>query len=198
MPDFNKGDFTQQGVAGHVNANLRLNEKRLVSIDLTSNEEAEGCTITGTVTDLLNDKVYNIGSGGGGGGSDFKKTTLTLLNTSEDSVDMSSFFTEAINYFVYVEIDGKQAPRTAYNSQFSILDIVDYLKSLSISPGNTIVIELYYCYLYSSRAMSALGCVSNIGTSLVNMTWDSDHSEYLINDITADSAITIDVNDLPK
>lgn len=37
MP-FNKGDFTQQGVAGHVNANLRLNEKRLANIDLTSNE----------------------------------------------------------------------------------------------------------------------------------------------------------------
>ena len=63
MPDFNKGDFTQQGVAGHVNANLRLNEKRLVNIDLTSNEEAEGCTITGTVKDLLNDKVYGIGAG---------------------------------------------------------------------------------------------------------------------------------------
>ena len=61
MP-FNKGDFTQQGVAGHVNANLRLNEKRLVNIDMTSNEEAEGCTIAGTVTDLLNDKVYPIGS----------------------------------------------------------------------------------------------------------------------------------------
>ena len=68
MPDFNKGDFTQQGVNGHVNATVRLNEKRLVSIDMTSNEEAEGCTITGTVKDLLNDKVYNIGSGGGGGG----------------------------------------------------------------------------------------------------------------------------------
>lgn len=65
MPDFNKGDFTQQGVNGHVNATVRLNEKRLVNIDMTSNEEAEGCTITGTVTDLLNDKVYNIGSGGG-------------------------------------------------------------------------------------------------------------------------------------
>ena len=62
MP-FNKGDFTQQGVAGHVNANLRLNEKRLVNIDLTSNEEAAGCTITGTVKDLLNDKVYGIGAG---------------------------------------------------------------------------------------------------------------------------------------
>ena len=63
MPDFNKGDFTQQGVNGHVNATVRLNEKRLVKIDLTSNEEAEGCTITGTVKDLLNDKVYGIGSG---------------------------------------------------------------------------------------------------------------------------------------
>ena len=63
MPDFNKGDFTQQGVNGHVNTTVRLNEKRLVSIDLTSDEEAEGCTITGTVTDLLNDKVYGIGAG---------------------------------------------------------------------------------------------------------------------------------------
>ena len=63
MPDYNKGDFTQQGVNGHVNATVRLNEKRLVSLDLTSNEVAEGCTIAGTVKDLLNDKVYNIGSG---------------------------------------------------------------------------------------------------------------------------------------
>lgn len=62
MP-FNKGDFTQQGVNGHVNATVRLNEKRLVNIDMTSNEEAEGCTIVGTVTDLLNDKVYPIGAG---------------------------------------------------------------------------------------------------------------------------------------
>lgn len=59
MP-FNKGDFTQQGVAGHVNANLRLNEKRLVNIDLTSNENDEGCTISGTVTDLLNNVVYQV------------------------------------------------------------------------------------------------------------------------------------------
>ena len=80
MPDFNKGDFTQQGVNGHVNANLRLNEKRLVNIDLTSDEEAEGCTITGTVKDLLNDKVYNIGSGGGG--DNLIKCVATLINES--------------------------------------------------------------------------------------------------------------------
>ena len=83
MPDFNKGDFTQQGVAGHVNANLRLNEKRLVNIDLTSNEEAEGCTINGTVKDLLNDKVYGIGSGGGG----LAILTATIIN--ETGYDLS-------------------------------------------------------------------------------------------------------------
>lgn len=63
MPDFNKGDFTQQGVAGHVNANLRLNEKRLVNIDLTSNEDAEGCTISGQITDMLNNIVYSLSPG---------------------------------------------------------------------------------------------------------------------------------------
>ena len=113
MP-FNKGDFTQQGVAGHVNANLRLNEKRLVNIDLTTDEEAEGCTIAGTVKDLLNDKVYGIGAGvsgnieitengeninvapyatatvnvsGGGGGSLEPVTLADFTATSEDDGD---------------------------------------------------------------------------------------------------------------
>ena len=66
MPDFNKGDFTQQGVNGHVNATVRLNEKRLVKIDLTSNEEAEGCTITGEITDLLNNTTYSLAAGPSG------------------------------------------------------------------------------------------------------------------------------------
>lgn len=94
MPDFNKGDFTQQGVAGHVNANLRLNEKRLINIDLTSNEEAEGCTITGTVTDLLNDKVYNIGSGGGGGDTYTETFELTKETTAEAVEDGGEYFVD--------------------------------------------------------------------------------------------------------
>lgn len=88
MPDFNKGDFTQQGVAGHVNANLRLNEKRLVNIDLTSNEEAEGCTITGTVTDLLNDKVYGIGSGVSG--------NIEITENGEN-INVAPFATATVN-----------------------------------------------------------------------------------------------------
>ena len=97
MPDFNKGDFTQQGVAGHVNANLRLNEKRLVNIDLTSNEEAEGCTITGTVKDLLNDKVYNIGSGGGGGDS-YAKCTVTFVNNTGVEQNLNDYVQGSMVY----------------------------------------------------------------------------------------------------
>lgn len=90
MP-FNKGDFTQQGVAGHVNANLRLNEKRLVNIDLTSNEEAEGCTIAGTVTDLLNDKVYPIGSAPSG------NIEITENTAEGESLDISQYATATVN-----------------------------------------------------------------------------------------------------
>ena len=106
MPDFNKGDFTQQGVNGHVNANLRLNEKRLVNIDMTSNEEAEGCTIAGTVTDLLNDKVYNIGSGGGGGGSDVPMCKLTVLADGAGSVTAGTAENSVVIYDNLVEGSG--------------------------------------------------------------------------------------------
>lgn len=88
MP-FNKGDFTQQGVAGHVNANLRLNEKRLVNIDLTSNEEAEGCTITGTVTDLLNDEVYPIVSAPSG--------NIEITENTAEPLDISQYATATVN-----------------------------------------------------------------------------------------------------
>lgn len=88
MP-FNKGDFTQQGVAGHVNANLRLNEKRLVSIDLTSDEEAEGCTIAGTVTDLLNDKVYNIGSAPTG--------NIEITENTAEPLNIAQYATATVN-----------------------------------------------------------------------------------------------------
>ena len=62
MSDFNKGDFTQQGVDGHVRATLRLNEKRYVELDLTTNEDARGCTISGNVHDRLNNLDYPIGA----------------------------------------------------------------------------------------------------------------------------------------
>lgn len=76
MPDFNKGDFTQQGVNGHVRTTLRLNEKRYVELDLTTNENARGCTISGNVHDRLNNLDYPIGAAPSGGGMETAEVTF--------------------------------------------------------------------------------------------------------------------------
>ena len=110
MPDFNKGDFTQQGVAGHVNANLRLNEKRLVNIDMTSNEEAEGCTIAGTVTDLLNDKVYPIGSGVSG--------NIEITENGEN-INVAPYATATVNVAGGGELNNKKLTINFVNSSLS-------------------------------------------------------------------------------
>ena len=61
MP-YNKGDFTQQGVNGDVSALVRLNEKRVMKVVLSSDDESDNCDISGKVYDLLNGADYNIGS----------------------------------------------------------------------------------------------------------------------------------------
>ena len=62
MP-YNKGDFTQQGVNGDVSALVRLNEKRVMKVVLSSDDESDNCDISGKVYDLLNGTSYDIGSG---------------------------------------------------------------------------------------------------------------------------------------
>lgn len=138
MP-YNKGDFTQQGVAGHVNANLRLNEKRLVNIDMTSNEAAEGCTITGTVKDLLNNKVYGIGSGVSGNieitengeninvapyatatvnvpssGMDFVIPEQTISTTASGDVSIQTNFPRVLPTYIILQMIGEAYGQTLH------------------------------------------------------------------------------------
>ena len=82
MP-YNKGDFTQQGINGDVSALVRLNEKRVMKVVLSSDDESDNCDISGKVYDLLNGTSYDIGSGGGSGGDDVPVTTLTIINDTE-------------------------------------------------------------------------------------------------------------------
>ena len=87
MP-YNKGDFTQQGINGDVSALVRLNEKRIVKVVLSSDDESDNCDISGKVYDLLNGTSYDIGSGGGGGGGDDfigAKVTLKTIETIDES-----------------------------------------------------------------------------------------------------------------
>lgn len=192
MPDFNKGDFTQQGVAGHVNANLRLNEKRLVSIDLTSNEEAEGCTIIGTVKDLLNDKVYGIGSGvsgnieitengeninvapyatatvnvAGGGGTDIKTCAVTLVNDGATPVSALGYnFIDSDGY--YNGISGLDANETR------TMDLLIGKVEVMFDPGNydyvCTITDITGVYVSYANNVNCTVNYSELGTKTVNI-----------------------------
>lgn len=91
MATFNKGDFTQQGVDGHVRATLRLNEKRYVELDLTTNEDARGCTISGNVHDRLNNLDYPIGAAPSG------NIEITENTAEGEPLDISQYATATVN-----------------------------------------------------------------------------------------------------
>ena len=209
MPDFNKGDFTQQGVAGHVNANIRLNEKRLVNIDLTSNEAAEGCTITGTVKDLLNDKVYGIGSGvsgnieitengeninvapyatatvnvSGGGGSDLLHTTVTIVNNRS-----SAYVPDAtlIGYAVQLsELDDTNEP--VLYSDSHMVDLSDL--SLSVPRNSSLTFNAYYLNSQTTEYSGGIMGVDSTATA-TNMIYVAEPGGWGITDITLNSSLT--------
>lgn len=211
MPDFNKGDFTQQGVNGHVNATVRLNEKRLVNIDLTSNEEAEGCTIAGTVTDLLNDKVYPIGAGvsgnieitengeninvapyatatvnvAGGGGDTLLKTMVTIINPfGEDTVPINPI-TQLSGY--------------AYKNSVGFLDVIPNLDDIVVPAESSVTFPLYYTdTAHSGNVMAGFYGPSTCFSNLVNMTWIENYGVCGVTDATIDSSITITLINVPK
>lgn len=61
MPDYNKGDFTQQGIDGFVEGGLHLNEKRCLTARISTDEEAEGLdSVEINIHDHLNDLDYTI------------------------------------------------------------------------------------------------------------------------------------------
>lgn len=190
MPDFNKGDFTQQGVAGHVNANLRLNEKRLVNIDLTSNEEAEGCTISGTVTDLLNDKVYAIGSSVSG--------NIEITENGEN-INVAPYATATVNVSGGVNL--KTIALTMQNEPvlYGIVtidnDIIKY--DYDSTMGSTIDALVTYSDLGNGSVynltFSADGTIT--AENAVNCTFDDqtipDAYAIIITDISSDASITL-------
>lgn len=59
MPDYNKGDFTQQGVDGFVEGGLHLNEKRCLTAKISTDEDSAGLdSVEINIHDHLNDLDY--------------------------------------------------------------------------------------------------------------------------------------------
>ena len=187
MPDFNKGDFTQQGVNGHVNATVRLNEKRLVSIDMTSDEEAEGCTITGTVKDLLNDKVYGIGSGGGG--LDLLHTTVTIINETGETYTPDNLL---IGYSVLLsDFSGLAQPvlhtKTTSDIPLCQVDLSDL--SINIEPYASFTFDAYYTNIDTTDYGGGIMAPESSAVA-TNMAYDNG---WGVVDVTQNSTLTITV-----
>lgn len=101
MPTYNKGDFTQQGVDGYVDGSLELNQKRIVDVRVSSDDESETISdVNIKIRDELNDLEYditgsnlatgeNVIGGGGGGDSPFVyiKVNITNADTTHDLYD---------------------------------------------------------------------------------------------------------------
>lgn len=159
MPDFNKGDFTQQGVNGHVNATVRLNEKRLVNIDLTSNEEAEGCTITGVVVDLLNDTAYEIGSGGGSG---LPTLALKIINSTGEEIRNASADAFRLTDNAITILPDLLADETAeINAVYFYVEIMDDVFYV-VTPLYEVMDQTPLTYTYSDL----VNCEAQLGSQL--------------------------------
>ena len=185
MPDFNKGDFTQQGVAGHVNANLRLNEKRLVNIDLTSNEAAEGCTITGTVKDLLNDKVYGIGSGVSG--------NIEITENGEN-INVAPYATATVNVsggtsdFTTAEVTVTSGEGTTNTLALPIIVDSEYYSICTVA-NNDIGTTIYTVPLYKGEADALIISVSPPTVAVTGSAEYVSADGYIA--ITGDCTITL-------
>ena len=181
MSDFNKGDFTQQGVDGHVRATLRLNEKRYVELDLTTNENARGCTISGNVHDRLNNLDYPIG----GGGVELRKCALTIVN--ETSLNKSpsdlgfTFFTIEDN-MIHVDLPLEH-----------------------INPHESATYDVIYQFYYEDPTVTPLVPIVSICGMTGNYTYEASNAincktdEY--GNLTAtnpalDSSVTITVSEV--
>lgn len=88
MPDFNYGDFTQQGIENKVTLKARLNERRYVTLDLQSDVEGPNLTISGTAHDELNNIDYPIGSAPNG--------NIEITENGEN-INVAPFATATVN-----------------------------------------------------------------------------------------------------
>lgn len=100
MP-YNKGDFTQQGVNGDVSALVRLNDKRVVKMVLSSDDESSNVDVQGTVYDYLNGETYPLGG---------TTPTGTITITENGDYDVSEYRSRSVS------VSGGANPIVAVNN----------------------------------------------------------------------------------
>ena len=174
MP-YNKGDFTQQGINGDVSALVRLNEKRVMKVVLSSDDESDNCDISGKVYDLLNGTSYDIGSGGGGGGDTIPLCIMTVV-ASEMGDDTP---TRTFN-------DGRYEGIMLPDNTTTIIKNI-YLNN--DNPTTEYCVGRFCNYVLQEQISDP----ANV-SDLVNLTLD-ENGYLIVTDPTIDSSCTISANE---
>lgn len=154
MPDFNKGDFTQQGIENKVILKARLNERRYVTLGLQSDVEGPNLTISGNVHDELNNIDYPIGSAPNG-------NIEITENTAEGSpLNIAQYATATVN--VTGEIPYIIPPQTVttLSSGYRELPLGANLESLSL--GDYAVLKVSGSYYGVPISGYIIGSVMNL------------------------------------
>lgn len=214
MP-YNKGDFTQQGVAGDVSALVRLNEKRVMKVVLSSDDESDNCDISGAVYDLLNNEVYPIGAGVSGnieitengeninvapyatatvnvpqgGGLNLLHTTVTIINESSDTIQPDyMLFGYAVLLSDFSELN-EHVLHTTTTSENPLCQVDLSDLNISIGTGESFTFNAYYAN-YQTTQYSGGIIAPERGAIATNMAYDSG---WGVVDATQNSTLTITV-----
>ena len=184
MP-YNKGDFTQQGINGDVSALVRLNEKRVMKVVLSSDDESDNCDISGKVYDLLNGTSYDIGSGGGD--ISLKHMTFNLVNNYDEPLALTEGTFTLLGCVPI--IDGKLISTFSIDDEMYKFDLSTIINEM---PSGTTTLTLPYIF-YDVLAFVAVsfGSIQTVDkVTYSNMTYDSDNNGVSVTDITENSVIT--------
>ena len=189
MP-YDKGDFTQQGINGDVSALVRLNEKRVMKVVLSSDDESDNCDISGKVYDLLNGTEYDLGSGGGG--LELLKTQLTFVNENDISANVSPdimLYGYCVNMHDFSDLaPNKLLTNIDEDGNFAI-QLSSFLPT--IAANTTLIFDLFYSRTQFEDPYYAIVVNESAGSQITNMEYDTD--AYYVTDKTDNSAITLTI-----
>ena len=206
MP-YNKGDFTQQGINGDVSALVRLNDKRVVKMVLSSDDESSNVDVTGTVYDYLNGETYPLGGTTPTG-------TITITENTEPGspLDIAQYRYADVNVsgggggdtiplcimtVVASEMGGDDTPTRTFNDgRYEGIMLPDntttIIKNIYLNNDNPTT-EYRVGFFCNYDLQEQISDPANV-SDLVNLTLDVD-GYLIVTDPTIDSSCTITANE---
>ena len=166
MP-YDKGDFTQQGINGDVSAVVRLNEKRVMKVVLSSDDESDNCDISGKVYDLLNGTSYDLGG----------TTPTGTINITDTSL------TDVAEYR-YAQVSDENLVAGNIKKDVEILGITGSYEGVDTTPVTVIPEQTLTTFYYNGQNLAQLSNVIPFGTpSIIATINDVETPMYLTTSI---------------